>query len=149
MCVCATDLSVCSAPCRPRQLGFFVDLLHSKSRSYITFVWWQTQRWTSLPTSTTAELTEQRRFKSPFWLCSSSDALPSVTCLLSYFTLRCPMSSLFFFNLRARNWSLFSSFSLLFSPSEEINAISPPREKTNTDNPPRAAGVWPRISQPF
>lgn len=102
--------------------------------------------------------------KSPFWLCSSSAASPSLchlSRLLSYFTLRGLVSSLFqFFLFVKKTYKQYTglsssflflhlSFPLSLFPCEEINTISPPREKTNTDNPGHAAGVWPRISQPF
>lgn len=96
-------------------------------------------------------------FKSPFWLCSSSAAFPSlrhlslVFCLISLSDVPClPFSQLMSKTLVFLFFSLSPTLSIsLFFPSEEINTISPPREKTNTDNPGRAAGVWPRISQPF
>lgn len=69
---------------------------------------------------------------------------PSLSsCLLSYFTV--PSLPFLFFNLLTRRCS-FSFLSLSLSlprfPSEEINTISPRREKTNTDNPEHAAGMW-------
>lgn len=167
VCVCLWS-AVCAFVCvrRPAVLGSlssFLISVHSKSRSYSTshlsddkrgFGHFcqqaQLQSWENKDSS-----------KSPFWLCSSSAAFPSLChlslafCLISLSDVPCLP---FFFNLCARHWSLFFLFlsvsshlslSLFFPPSEEINTISPPREKTNTDNPGRAAGVWPRISQPF
>lgn len=99
--------------------------------------------------------------KSPFWLCSPSAAFPPLChlslvfclCLISLSDVLCLP---FFFSTYEQDVGLPLSLSLLLSPSlslffpsEEINTISPPREKTNTDNPGRTAGVWPRISQPF
>lgn len=148
----------CSSPCCPWQLMFFFFFLffsHSKSRSYITFVWWRMQLRTFLPTSTAAESENKDLSKSPFWLCLFCFSLflsLSFLCFLSYSTFTVPMTPPTLSWVRHLSIPpLFFSHLLHLSifPSEEINAISPPCEKTNTDNPGRAAGMWPRISQPF
>lgn len=77
----------------------------------------------------------------------NKDVLQSVLWLCSSFSV--PHSHTFCRFCCHINASLSPSLSLSRLPSEQISTISPPREKTNTDNPGCTAGVWRRISQLF
>lgn len=142
---------VCSASCCPWQLWFFFDFL------------------LVLNQACTSCLSDDKCSFGRFCQRAQLPSQSTKTCQNLPFTFpflcRLPSFAWFYLIPLSKPLSLLPTheqdigLSLLFSPShllhlsifpfEEINRICPPCEKTNTDYPACAAGMWPRISQPF